>query len=76
MESIYIIEKGWIDYLENNPQSATGYEPCGFVLTEEEAKQICNKSGSWTEFDCWAIAVYYSGNMPKMRYRELKRMEE
>lgn len=41
--------------MENHPSRAFGYEPCGYVLTEEQAKSIVEMGGvlpknfTWTE---------------------------
>lgn len=38
--TIWIVEKLWTDALENHPSNALGYEPVGFVNTEEEVARI------------------------------------
>ena len=38
MGSIFLIEKGWLDPMEN--RSADGYEPFGYKMTEQEAKDF------------------------------------
>jgi hypothetical protein len=72
METIYLIEKGWIDTMEN--YDADGYNPYGFMLEEEEAKTFCESQGYWTHKDCWSIIAgitYKDGKMPKYRYKKL-----
>ena len=68
-KSIFLIEKGWIDPMEN--RNADGYEPFGYRLTEEEAKQFCDSYGYWTEKDCYSIAYKAGNKMAKYRYTEI-----
>jgi hypothetical protein len=67
MKSIFIIEQGWIDPLEN--RNAHGYTLFGYALNEQAAKDFCDSKGFWTREDCWSIR----GRMAKFRYKELKR---
>jgi hypothetical protein len=55
MNEIFVVEKGWIDPMENQVNSAIGYNPHGYFLTEEEALKFCREQGYWTNKDCWAI---------------------
>jgi hypothetical protein len=69
METVYLIEKAWIDPLEN--YNADGYKPHGFILTEEEAKSFCESKGYWTSKDCWSLIRFKDEKMPKYRYKKL-----
>jgi len=51
MSHKYLIERLWIDPMEN--RNADGYEPFGYVDTEEEAKEECSKGRMYNEKDCW-----------------------
>lgn len=68
--SIFLIEKGWIDPMEN--RIADGYEPFGYKATEQEAKDFCESHGYWTSDDCWSIRYKSNGRMWKYRYKEVK----
>jgi hypothetical protein len=70
MNKIFLIEKGWIDPMEN--RNADGYEPFGFKLTEQEAIEFCNAHGFWTGDDCWSINYHPDKKMPKYRYKEIQ----
>jgi hypothetical protein len=74
MDSIFLIEKGWIDPIEN--RNADGYKPFGFKLTEQEAKDFCESQGYWTAVDCWSIRYKPNGKMWKYRYTEIHRLKE
>lgn len=69
-KSIYLIEKGFIDSMEN--RNADWYEPYGFKLTEQEANEFCDSHGYYTDKDCWSIAYHPDKIMPKYRYKEIK----
>jgi len=69
-KKIYLIEKGWIDPLEN--REATGYEIHSYTESEEEAIKFCEKHGYWTGGDCWEISFTPNNKMPKYRYREVE----
>ena len=69
-KSIFLIEKGWIDPMENH--IADGYNPFSYVSTEKEAKEFCEPFGFWTHKDCWSIEYTQGGKMPKYRYKEIK----
>ena len=73
MEKIFLIEKAWIDPMEN--YNADGYKPFGFVLTEKEAVDFCDKGGVYTGEDCWSIKYKPNGKMSKYRFIELKNIE-
>lgn len=68
-KSIFLIEKGWIDPMEN--RNADGYEPFGYRLTEEDAKEFCNSKGFWTGDDCYSINYYPNKIMHKYKYTEI-----
>ena len=68
--SIFLIEKGWIDSMEN--RNADGYEPFAYKLTEQEAKDFCDSQGYWTDKDCWSVSFYPNKRMEKYRYREIQ----
>lgn len=65
---IYLIERIWIDNMENQTASAVGYETYGFVDTEDEAKIFCEKGRVFTEDDSWAI----SGQVKEYKYSPVK----
>ena len=69
-KTIYLIEKGFIDSMEN--RNADWYEPYGYKITEQEAKDFCDSFGYWTVEDCWSIAYLPNKNMMKYRYKEIK----
>jgi len=71
METIFLIEKGWIDPMEN--RNADGYDPYGFMLNEDEAREFCDSKGYWAQNDCWSIMdfIYKDGKMPKYKYKKL-----
>jgi len=75
---IYLIEKGWIDPMEN--RKADGYDPYAYANTEEEAKKFCESKGYWSAGDCWSIGIqpwnYPDKIMPKYRYKALKHLKE
>jgi hypothetical protein len=68
--SIYLIEKGWVNPMEN--RNADGYEPFEYKLTEQEAKNFCDSHGQWTREDCWSVAYHPNERMAKYRYKEIQ----
>ena len=70
LESIFMIEKIWIDPLENDIPSAVGYKPVGYTTNEDRAKVFCAKGREFNKEDCWAI----SNPMPEYRYRPLQKI--
>ena len=79
MTKIYLIEKTWIDNLENN--NAWGYSHIGFVETEEEAIKIVEEGGKHKKGDCWQINVHIRCGIlkefpNKYRYEEVANMKE
>ena len=69
-QPIFLIYEAWIDPLEN--RNAHGYKPCGYRLTEEAAKHICNNGGHFTEEDCWSIAHVKGKKLPKYKYEMIQ----
>jgi hypothetical protein len=69
-EKIFLIEKGWIDPMEN--KNATGYKTHSYVKSEKEAIDFCEKNGYWTGDDCWEIRLSSNDKMYKYRYTEVK----
>jgi hypothetical protein len=67
--AIFLIFEGWIDPMEN--RDADGYEPVGFVTSEEDAKKICNEGGFFNSDQCWSIQFYPDKKMPKFKYKKL-----
>ena len=75
MKKIFLIEKAWIDPMEN--RDAHGYKIIGFKLTEEEAKKYCKNKGYYTPNDCWSIEYIVPVKLlPKYKYNEIKILEE
>ncbi|MCJ7696514.1 MAG: hypothetical protein MUO40_13975 [Anaerolineaceae bacterium] len=67
--SIFLIEKGWIDPMENH--NADGYLPFAFIENEKKAKEFCTAFGFWTVKDCWSIQFHQFGLMSKYKYTKL-----
>ena len=65
--SIFLIQKGWIDPMENH--NSTGYIPFGYMITEQEANMFCESEGFWTKKDCWGIMP--GEKMPKYKYNKI-----
>jgi len=68
--SIFLIERGWIDSMEN--RNADGYKPFGYKLTEQEAKEFCESKGYWTDKDCWSVEYHPNKQMAKYRYKVIQ----
>lgn len=62
---IYIVEKLWIDPMENH--NAHGYELHSYVINEIEAIEIVNKGGLMDKSKCWSLMQ----NTPNYRYKQL-----
>ncbi len=71
-DSIFLIEKIWIDSWENEIGRAVGYLPHCFANTKEEAEEFCSKGRIYTRKDCWAIY----GAQPEYKYSELKHCKQ
>ena len=71
-EVIYLLEKIWIDPMENT--HAYGYMPFAYADTEMEAKSVCASGRDYTAKDCWALE--YAGAMPQYRYTEIDNIKE
>lgn len=68
--NIFLIEKGWIDPMEN--RNADGYKPYKYLNSEKEAREFCKKQGFWTPNDCWSIEYGYENNkMMKYKFIEI-----
>lgn len=50
----YMMEKLWIDSIENHICKAMGYSPAGAVYSEQEAKEIVERHG-FSLHDGWPI---------------------
>ena len=74
MKSIFIIEKAWIDPMEN--RDAHGYQIVGYKLTENEAKDYCKNKGYYIPSDCWSIEFLPLKLLPKYRYNEIKLLND
>jgi hypothetical protein len=72
MEEIFLIEKIWIDSMENEVHGAYGYEPYRWTSDPEEASKIINAGKVYTSADCWAIV----GSMPEYKCRKLKSLDK
>ena len=72
---VYLIEKIWVDPLENLSQNALGYKVIGFVTEEQTAKDFCSKGRMFTPKDCWAIGTRETHNMPEYKYTPIPRVE-
>ena len=53
--SLWLIEKMWIDDMENRIENALGYNIVGYVMTKEEADKEITFAGTITG-DGWPIA--------------------
>lgn len=67
---MYIIYETMLDPMENSGSRAVYSEQVGYVLTEEEAKQIQENSRKYTSKDCWAIGVIEK-EVPQFTYKEI-----
>lgn len=72
METIYLINKIWFDSMENDPGRAVGYNPVGYVETEEEAKSIFASGKLYGRKDCWALSE--ANNTPEFTYTPIHRI--
>jgi len=70
MNEIFLIQRIWIDSLENQSSNAVGYEPIGWLPTEKEAQDFVSKGRMFTRADCWAIG-YVEKEMPQFTYKKL-----
>ena len=73
-KKIYLIEKGWVDPMEN--KNPTGYDVHAYTTSEQEAIEFCEKKGYWTGDDCWAISFTSENKMAKYRYREVEPLKK
>ena len=54
--SIFLIKKLWLDSMENEYNSAKGYNAFGYVTTEDEAIEFCKKGKMYDKKACWALS--------------------
>ena len=68
----YLIEKIWVDPLEN--RNVVGYDPIGYFFgTEDKIKEYCDKNGRmYTRNDCWQIGQ--DKELPELKYTKLKQL--
>lgn len=71
MEHVFLIERIWTAPFENQVDSAVGYEPIGWVATEEEAEKFEQNCKTLTKKDCWAIWL----PMKEYKYRKLVKLK-
>ena len=74
MSKIFLIEKAWVDPMEN--RNACGYTIHSYMTNEEEAKTFCESKGYYTSKDCWEVKYSYGDKMPKYRYTELNQTKD
>ncbi len=64
---IFLIEKAWFDSMVSQREPDSGYDPVGYVSTEQEAIVIVKKGGvedrPWTD-------------IPMFRYRPIKKYNQ
>jgi hypothetical protein len=72
---VYIIEKIWIDPMENHSEGAVGYNPIGFVLEEQAAIEFCKTGRDYTSKDCWAIGISQDKALPEFKYEALAKLQ-
>ena len=66
---IYMIEKLWIDYSKNKYSESHGYEPIGYVTSEQEAIKICGNvavMGTGWPFNIDSL-------IPKFKYKAIEK---
>jgi hypothetical protein len=68
---IYLILELWTCNLENDVAAAVGYEPLGYVNTEDEAKRVVANMGVEPKSTCWALR----GDTPRGKYKALLEMK-
>ena len=66
----YLIEKIWIDNLENQWAQAFGYEPYAIVDTKKEAQDFCRQGRKYTPKDSWVLGIERE-SAPEFRYKKL-----
>ena len=69
-ETLYVIEKLWLDPLENEVGSSYGYKIIGYVEHEEEARLYVIKGRTFTKKDCWSLLT----PTPEFQYRAVKKL--
>ncbi len=53
---IFLIKQLWLDSMENEYNSAKGYDAFGYVNTEDEAIEFCKKGKMYDKKACWALS--------------------
>ena len=71
MNEIYLIEKLWIDALEN--RDAWGYDIIGFIINEKEAIEFCKKGKIYTDKE-YPYPLKYVGDLPEYQYKKLEKI--
>jgi hypothetical protein len=66
---MYVIEEIWRDSLENQVDSAIGYQPVAVTLHEVTAKRVVEEAGVVDDTYCWAVGRGMT--MPTRRYKEV-----
>ena len=69
--SIYLIEKMWLDPMENH--NAFGYRTEGYVDSLKEAESIVDASKFVEKEKCWQLQYYPL--MREYRFKEVTKME-
>jgi hypothetical protein len=70
---IYLVEKLWIDSMEN--QNAHGYSPVGYVESEEEAIALTLEVVQ-VSVSPWPLKYANGGDpVPRYRYKELQQFK-
>ncbi len=70
--AIYLIEKIWMDYMENHNHTALGYDVLGYIEGESNAISFCTKGRNYTKKDCWAI--WQKEGLPEFRFSKLENL--
>ena len=71
---IFLIEKSWIDPLENNTSRTWGFTLFAWTHCELIAKAHCEAKGFWTERDCWGVGYLKNKQLPKFRYTRVRQL--
>ncbi len=68
---VFLIQKLYIDSLENDIAAARWYSPVGYVNSLEKAQEFCKSGRVYTRKDCWAI----SGEAQEFVFSRLNEIE-
>ena len=71
-KEIYLIEKIWVDNMENHEHCALGYNVLGYLVGENKTIDFCNKGKTYTRKDCWAI--WQKEGLPEFRFSKLENL--